>query len=97
MNKKTNSDKLFELLNSGKSNVTKSNGMNNFSQPFDFKISNTENEKTILFENINEAVNVISEFAGKENSEKIKQQILNDSKDNSIIEKSFILEFNFPE
>jgi len=93
MDKDQKSDKLFEILNIGKSVSNKKNGMINLSTPFDFTKSNKENDRTIKFENISQAIEIISEFAGKENSEKIKKQIT-DSFTNSLeFEKPFILEF----
>ena len=87
------SDKLFEILNNGKPVFKKENGMIKSHNPFDFIITENETDKTITFKNIKEAVDIISEFAGKENSEKIKQQLLRSSNNISEIDNSFILEF----
>ena len=97
MNTKEKSDKLFDILNKGKFIKTEKNisGLN-LTQPFEFEISHIENEKTMKFKDLIEATNLICEFAGIENKNKIEKQILNiipkNSESNEFILKFLVLE-----
>ena len=92
------SDKVFDIINSGKL-LKKEDGFSNvFTAPFDFFVSRQENDKTVKFIDMQDAIDILSEFTGIENLDKLTNQLTNDLYNNNMsITEPFALEFKVAE
>ena len=98
MTREEKSDMVFDIINSGKPLLDGNLPSFILSTPFDFFVSKQENNKTVRFDNMQDAIDILSEFPGIDNLDKLTIQITKDLDNNNISSNySFILEFKVSE